>query len=218
MKIEGMKFRNRKLEWSVAVRAFAAGLVFAIVMSLCGFNLNYNSIRENVLRLHILANSDSSEDQALKLKVRDAVLEASPEIFEGALSEAEAANAAREKIDLIKRTAENVILTEGYYYPVTVEIGQTYFDKRVYDDFTLPAGNYEAVRILIGNGQGKNWWCVMFPSVCVPAASKREDVSSVLTNKQNDMVKNPTKYKARFKVVEVFDYLQNKIAKISKKF
>lgn len=218
MKIEGMKFRNRKLEWSVAVRAFAAGLVFAIVMSLCGFNLNYNSIRENVLRLHILANSDSIEDQALKLKVRDAVLEASPEIFEGVLTEDEAVKAAKEKIELIKLTAEKVILDEGYYYPVTVEIGQTYFDKRVYDDFTLPAGNYEAVRILIGNGQGKNWWCVMFPSVCVPAASKREDVSSVLTNKQNDMIKNPSKYKARFKVVEFFDYLQNKIAKISKKF
>ena len=218
MKIEGMKFRNRRIEWSVAVRAFAAGLVFAVLMSLCGFNLNYTNIRESVLRLHILANSDSYEDQALKLKVRDAVLEVSPEIFNGCLTEDEAVKAAKEKIELIKRTAEQVILDEGYYYPVTVEIAKTYFDERVYDDFTLPAGTYEAVRILIGNAEGKNWWCVMFPSVCVPAASKREDVSSVLNKNQNDMVKNPTKYKVRFKVVEVYEFLQNKLAKISKKF
>lgn len=191
---------------------------FALAMSLCGFNLNYTNIKENVLRLHILANSDSSEDQALKMEVRDAVLEVSPEIFEGALSEAEAVELAKEKIEIIRKTAQDKVYEKGYNYFVKVEIAETYFDKRVYDDFTLPAGNYEAVRILIGDAKGKNWWCVMFPSVCVPASMKREDMSTVLDNGQNDMVKNPTKYKVRFKVVEVYEYLQNKIVKISKKF
>ena len=217
MKTES-KLKSIRIEWAIAVRAVAAGLIFALAMSLCGFNLNYTNIKENVLRLHILANSDSSEDQALKMEVRDAVLEVSPEIFEGALSEAEAVELAKDKIEIIRKTAQDKVYEKGYNYSVKVEIAETYFDKRVYDDFTLPAGNYEAVRILIGDAKGKNWWCVMFPSVCVPASMKREDMSTVLDNGQNDMVKNPTKYKVRFKVVEVYEYLQNKIAKISKKF
>ena len=90
-------------------------------------------------------------------------------------------------------------------YPVKVEIGQSYFNTRTYDEVTLPAGQYDAVRILIGEGEGKNWWCVMFPPMCVPAASESEELSDVLSADQMEIVQNAECYEVKFKTLEIIE-------------
>lgn len=188
-----------------AVRALACALVLLITLNICGFSAKCDVIRENVLRLHVLANSDSAEDQALKLKVRDGILQVSQEVFENCHSVGEAETAAREHLPLFKSVAEKIVSDNGYGYAVKVELKDTWFETRDYEDFSLPAGNYEALRVLIGEADGKNWWCVMFPSVCIPAAARgKKDFSEALSDSQSDIVTRPQRYKARFKIVEIF--------------
>ena len=131
-----------------------------------------NEIRSETLRLHIIANSDSEEDQELKLKVRDAVLASTGELFAEVSGKTDAVAAAKHSSDDIKAIAEAVIKDEGYDYPVQVEVTEMWFETRTYDSFTLPAGDYDAVRIIIGEGEGKNWWCVMYPALCIPGAEQ----------------------------------------------
>ena len=149
------------------------GLVFTLFSS--GVNRTVatgNEIRSETLRLHIIANSDSEEDQQLKLNVRDAVLEATGELFAEVSGKTEAVAAAEYSSNDIKAIAEKVIAEECFGYPVQVEVVEMWFETRSYEGFTLPAGDYDAVRIIIGDGEGKNWWCVMYPALCIPGAEK----------------------------------------------
>ena len=149
------------------------GLVFTLFSS--GINKTVatgNEIRSETLRLHIIANSDSEEDQQLKLKVRDAVLETTGELFAEVSGKTEAVAAAEYSANDIKEIAEKTIAEEGFDYPVQVEVTEMWFETRSYEGFTLPAGDYDAVRIIIGEGEGKNWWCVMYPALCIPGAEK----------------------------------------------
>lgn len=129
-----------------------------------------SEIRSDTLRLHIIANSDSDFDQNLKLKVRDRVLEVTGELFAEASGKSEAKALAEYSSDDIKTVAEEVIAEAGADYEVQVEIVEMWFETRSYDGFTLPAGDYDAVRIIIGKGEGHNWWCVMYPQLCIPGA------------------------------------------------
>ena len=149
------------------------GLVFTLFSS--GVNKTVaagNEIRSETLRLHIIANSDSEEDQQLKLKIRDAVLEATGELFAEVSGKTEAVAAAEYSSDDIKAIAKEIIASEGFDYEVQVEVTEMWFETRSYEGFTLPAGDYDAVRIIIGEGEGKNWWCVMYPALCIPGAEK----------------------------------------------
>ena len=127
-------------------------------------------IRSNTLRLHIIANSDEDYDQALKLKVRDRVISETGKLFAEVEGKSEAKALAIYSVNDIKATAEKVVAEEGYNYPISVEITETWFETRSYDGFTLPAGNYDAVQIVIGAGEGHNWWCVLYPQLCIPGA------------------------------------------------
>ncbi len=203
----------KHIDRSAAIRAVACALVLVLTLSICGFDAKCDAVRENVLRLHILANSDSAEDQALKLKVRDALLTVSEGVFKECSSEDEAVILAENSIDLFTDTAQEVIKNSGYDYPVTVQIAETWFETRNYESFSLPAGSYEALRVIIGEGKGHNWWCVMFPSICLPAAtSENKDFSEVLEDDTAEIVEQPKRYKARFKIVEVFEKARKNIA------
>lgn len=150
------------------------GLVFTMLTSMTNRTITTaNEVRSETLRLHIIANSDSEEDQALKIKVRDAVLEATGELFAEVSGKTEAVAAAEYSSDDIKAIAEEVIAAEGFDYNVQVEVIEMWFETRSYDGFTLPAGDYDAVRIIIGAGEGKNWWCVMYPALCIPGAEAK---------------------------------------------
>ncbi len=144
-------------------------------------------IRSDTLRLHIIANSDEDYDQELKLKVRDRVLSETGKLFAEVEGKSEAKALAAYSINDIKAAAEKVVAEEGFDYPVSVEITETWFETRSYDGFTLPAGDYDAVRIVIGAGEGQNWWCVLYPQLCVPGAKDSlsrygSDASFVLGN------------------------------------
>ncbi len=184
------------------LRAGVGGLVLCLLISLCGFYGRCTGVRESVVRLHILANSDSEEDQALKLKVRDAVVEAAAGWLDGAENAEEALTMAQERLPELKAVAQQTVTDAGYDYPVDATLCTMYFTTRQYDTVTLPAGVYEAVRFTIGSGEGKNWWCVVYPPLCAGAAMGRRTLSDVLDSEQVTMVTEPERFEVRFKVVE----------------
>jgi stage II sporulation protein R len=191
------------------LRAVAAALVLSLAISLCGFTGECNEIRERVLRLHVLANSNTKEDQQLKLKVRDTVTETAAGLFDTAADEGEALEQAKAKLPIIEAAAQQRVYQEGYDYTVKAELCEMYFTTRHYDTVTLPAGIYDALRITIGNGKGKNWWCVVFPPLCVSAATQAKEISDVLEPEQEEIVTKPEKYEVRFKIVEIFEDICN---------
>lgn len=175
------------------------GLLLAIVVSVtCFGEKNATDLRENVLRVHILANSDSDEDQDLKLKVRDRILKESENLFYNVKSKDQAQKITKEKIDEIIAAAEDEIKDNGFDYPVKAEVRETFFDTRIYGDVTMPAGNYDALRVEIGSGKGHNWWCVMFPQLCIPSTKEKN-----FTEQEKEVISSP-KYKPQFATVELF--------------
>ncbi|WP_054695177.1 stage II sporulation protein R [Syntrophomonas palmitatica] len=131
------------------------------------------SLADGVLRLHVIANSDSPGDQALKLAIKDRIVEEMRPDFSKAHDAAEARQMAIREKDRIQAVAETVMQAEGYDYPVNVYIGEFNFPAKSYGNLVLPQGNYQAVRVVLGEGQGKNWWCVLFPPLCMVASSDR---------------------------------------------
>ncbi len=146
-------------------------LCLALVI-LMGFILFYTYIGdsqnqyEGIVRLHVLANSDTVEDQALKLKVRDAVIEYM-EKQDDLNSAGEAREYLSENLNRLEKIAEGVIASEGYDYSARANLGVRYIPEKAYGGITFPAGNYEALNITIGRGEGENWWCVLFPPLCL---------------------------------------------------
>ncbi len=128
-------------------------------------------LAESVLRLHVIAHSDDPADQALKLAVKDDIVTMMKPEFTGVDNANEARSAARQNIPRIKAAAEARIRANGYDYPVEVTVGEYDFPTKSYGNIIFPAGKYPAVRVIIGEGQGKNWWCVLFPPLCLVSSS-----------------------------------------------
>lgn len=172
-----------------------------------------DELADKVVRLHVLANSDSEEDQALKLKVRDVVLERATAILEQSADRREAESRLRGELLELERIAAEEIAAEGYNYPVTVELENTDFPTKEYDGFTLPAGEYLALRVIIGEGQGQNWWCVVFPPLCT-AASADVPASALAAGFSEEEVTLITEenqgYVLKFKAVEWWETLKEK--------
>lgn len=184
--------------------SLALGLFLAIIVSVtCFGEKNANDLRENVLRIHILANSDSTEDQELKIKVRDRILKETENLFYNVKTKNDAQEVTQENINKIINIARDEIKNNGYDYPVTAEIKETFFDTRIYDNVTLPAGNYDALRLSIGSGKGQNWWCVMFPQLCIPSVKEKN-----FTEDEKEIISSP-KYKPQFASVELFQKAKN---------
>lgn len=198
----------------------AAGMVLTIIISNIGSVVSdgreLDKLRNSVLRLHILADSDSESDQQLKLMVRDALLDHSEEIFGDADSLEDAEANAQEKLGLIEEIAEETLRENGCTDKVSAELADMHFDERVYGDITMPAGNYRALRVTIGSAQGRNWWCVMYPPLCLPAACEeevsddKETEEEFFDDSQRDILYNPEKYEIRF---ALWDKLKSLFAK-----
>lgn len=144
-----------------------------------------NDIKNSVVRLHIIANSDSDADQSLKLKVRDRLTRDAAYILEGSENSADALAAAKKNIDIIRQIAADEVKAQGYSQSVRVEIGTFPFPTKAYDDILLPAGSYNAVRVILGDGKGKNWWCVMYPPLCFTSGSITVSESAHKTLRDN---------------------------------
>ncbi|HZK43895.1 MAG TPA: stage II sporulation protein R [Syntrophomonadaceae bacterium] len=130
-------------------------------------------LQNSVLRLHVLANSDAPNDQALKLEVKDHVVNYMKDEFSNIKDIDKAILKAEEKLPDIQKVAEEIVRGYGYDYPVEVLIGQYEFPTKAYGNLVFPQGDYEAVRILIGDGVGKNWWCVLFPPLCMVSSADK---------------------------------------------
>lgn len=179
--------------------------IITTVFSQFVFDAQCANMSDKLLRLHILANSDSTEDQNLKLKVRDEILAYASDLFSAAKSKSQAESITENNIDDIVSMAQQYVYSQGYNYKVQGKITKMYFNTRHYDNITLPAGEYDALRITIGEGKGKNWWCVMFPPMCFSSAQDSNEMDDVLNDDEIDIIENEPKYEYKFKAVEIFN-------------
>ena len=189
----------KKISWKL----IGVSVILTVIISnFVQVGKSLDSLRENVLRMHILANSDSIADQSLKLKVRDAILEHSEEIFGKKVSFEDFKNVSAENLEKIHEIAQAVIDEYGFDYDISVEETKMFFDERTYGDITMPAGDYDAVRVTIGSAEGHNWWCVMYPPLCIPMASEITDDKEIeqefFSTRELDMIRKPEKYEVRF--------------------
>lgn len=172
-----------------------------------------NRISNDVFRLHILANSDSEEDQNLKLKVRDEILKSSQTLFLNCKSLNEIIDISINNINYFKSIAEKCIKDNGYEYDVNVYVDKEYFNTRKYERITLPSGIYNALKIEIGQAKGHNWWCVMFPAICLSAVSD-EEIYEILDEDEINLINSNEKYEIRFKIVEIYAKIKDELKKL----
>lgn len=203
--------KSRMIEISLA---FA--LIVAVIFSVVGFEKECENIRNDVVRLHILANSDSEKDQQVKLAVRDALLNSGKDMFNGTVNVDNAEKCLKNQEQELIRIANEVLSANGFNYKAQVYLTEEYFTTRAYEDFTLPAGEYLALKVILGSGEGHNWWCVMFPPLCLPAASENTDIDAVFSENGAEIVQSAAKYEIRFKIVEIIESIKYKFSSVIK--
>lgn len=201
---------SKKIKISITV-----GIVVAILFSICSFAKTSEEIRSDVLRHHVIANSDTSVDQNLKLRLRDYILQEGKDIFNGSVNVENAVEKIEPVLPELEKSAKAFVNQAGFDYDVKISLSNEYFTTRTYETVTLPAGKYLALRVVIGSGEGHNWWCVMFPPMCVPAADKKDEIENVFSEKEIKLVESKPKYEPRFKVVEIYEQLKEIISEKS---
>lgn len=186
--------------------ALTAGLVLSIAVSgwLGPFSAACASLRQDTLRLHVQANSNSEEDQALKLMVRDEVLKTAQTLFAGLPDQQAALETARAHLQDFQRAAERVVREEGSNQTVRVYVTNMYFPTTAYEAFTLPAGRYDALRVELGDHAGRNWFCVLYPALCLSAAQPAEYPEAA----QQEILENSQGYEVRFAALEAVEWLE----------
>lgn len=171
---------------------------------------DYRALHDGIIRLHVVANSDSEEDQALKLEVRDAVIELIQAELSELATKVDAQAFLEEHLEDIAEAANAVIEKAGLSDKVTVTLTQEAFDTREYDSFTLPAGVYDSLRIVIGEGEGHNWWCVVFPSLCLPQENyKAEAAGAGFSDTLTQTLSNDGGYEIRFWILDCIGRICN---------
>lgn len=195
--------------------------VFFLIFSAYSYASSISSdLSKSVFRLHVIANSDSDEDQSLKLQVRDKLLDYMNSITANVSSKDDSIKIAQDHQKDFQIIAEQTILDKGYSYPVTVEIGNYEFPTKHYGDITLPSGYYDALRVKIGDACGHNWWCVMFPPLCfvdvtsgiVPESSK-DQLKENMSSEDYSIISNDNSLtEFKFKIVELFKNFNTRLA------
>ncbi|MBO5928622.1 MAG: stage II sporulation protein R [Clostridia bacterium] len=183
-------------------RVVAGCLVVGLLLVWCGFEGHCAGIRQSMIRLHVLANSDTAEDQALKLKVRDALTTAGADLLKNVDTREAAEQKIQKALPRLKQAAEQCIKENGSAYTVSADLTDDYFTTRTYESGTFPAGRYKTLCIKIGEGKGKNWWCVMYPPLCVASATDKTSLSDTFTKEQCGIIEEAPRYVVRLKVVE----------------
>lgn len=183
------------------------------------------NLSDAVFRLHVIANSDTDEDQALKLKVRDSLLKYMNEICSNCSTKAEAIFIATQHKDKFQKVAKQTIIDNGYNYPVKISIDNFYFPTKNYGDISLPAGMYDALKVEIGEAKGQNWWCVMFPSLCFIDISSgvvddeaKENLEQNLEEESYAIISDTKKSDVKFKFKLIEFFAENDLFKIAKTY
>ncbi|MEG2537593.1 MAG: stage II sporulation protein R [Hydrogenoanaerobacterium sp.] len=197
--------------------AVLAVLIMSVIScSFTSFASACGAVRDETIRLHILANSDTDADQALKLMVRDAVLAEADKAFGKSTTKEEALLNAQAGMGEIISTAEDILRNNGCNDAVRAELTNMFFTTRQYGSVVMPAGRYDAVRVYIGEGKGRNWWCVMFPPMCLPAAKAGASVSEKSPQQlaaEAVLIEAKPEYKAKLAAVELYEKLKEKLHK-----
>ncbi len=197
LKRQGLK----RWELALLLAVAAAGLVGARL------GAEQNALANEMIRLHVVANSDSEADQALKLKVRDAVLTRCG-VYTAGLDRGEALEVLAQSLPQLGQVAADTVAREGYDYPVRLSLREERFPTRDYTDFSLPAGTYTALRVELGAAAGHNWWCVVFPPLCTGSVTEAA-VETGLTDDQVALITGETEgYVVKFKAMELWENLK----------
>lgn len=202
---------NRLKLWEIAL---LLGLAAGMLLAAWAENTQ-NRLSDEVLRLHVIANSDSDGDQAQKLRVRDAVLAEAEGLLEGCSTRQEAEKTLSASTARLQATARQVLQAEGSDYPVRVSLEETWFPTKDYEGFSLPCGTYQALRVVIGEGEGHNWWCVVFPPLCLGAAedTAQEALAAGVSPEDVElMTGSDGEYVLKFKLVELWEIFKEKLS------
>ena len=196
-------------KWKIGI-LFTAALLAALVTTAAVMQQEQQLLAGKLIRLHVVANSDSKEDQILKLRVRDAVLEVTAWI-----DNQDPAAEIQKLLPAIQQAAETCLREQGSTDPVRIQFGSERFPTRIYDSFSLPAGVYRSLRITIGEGKGHNWWCVVFPSICFQATAadlEAAAAASGMTMEEIHLITGETKGdQLKFKTLELLQALKDKL-------
>lgn len=200
---------DRKLKtWEIALMC---GVLIAVAAG-SWLGREQQELAGSVIRFHVIANSDSEEDQALKLAVRDRVLEEAQDLYPENATLAQARAALEGRLGLLAAAGKETVEEQGYDYPVSAVLEDCWFPTKEYEGFALPAGNYTALRVTIGEGKGQNWWCVAFPPLCLGAASETVDQAAqagLFTSDQARLVTGDGEgYVLKFKAMELLGEIQ----------
>ena len=200
---------DRKLKtWEIALMC---GVLIAVIAG-SWLGREQKELADSVIRFHVIANSDSEADQALKLAVRDRVLARAEEIYPENATLEEAQAALEGHLNLLAAAGREVVEEQGYDYPVSAALEDCWFPTKEYEGFALPAGNYTALRVTIGEGKGQNWWCVAFPPLCLGAASEtvaQAAQAGCFTPEQGALVTGDGEgYVLKFKAMELLGEIQ----------
>jgi stage II sporulation protein R len=222
--------KNKFLKYKIGLFLLTFFFIFGILMSMYIYtDKELADVSDKIIRLHVVANSDSPEDQQLKLQVRDKVISKMSTRFEGLKDIAEVKNTIEESLGEIEAVAMQTIEENGKLYDVKAVFARTDFPTKIYGNLTLPAGSYQALNIVIGEGEGKNWWCVMFPPLCfidvahgvVPEKTMKQLKESLTDEEYRLLLSSRTEeempVKLRFKILELAKSMNLRIAKISNK-
>ncbi len=184
--------------------ALLTGLITAIIISQFGaFALACQNIRQDTLRLHVRANSDTAEDQACKLAVKDAIVETFGEQLSQSDNIEQSIQTAKQLQPQVEQLATQVVESLGFNYDVNVQIEKEYFSIIEYDNFTLPAGDYYALSVEIGDAHGANWFCVLYPALCLPSAMENNEMQ-IFSNEQIKAIQSP--YEIKFALLEWLEF------------
>ena len=172
------------------------------------------SLSQQMIRLHVIANSDSAEDQALKLTVRDAVLERAQPLLSQSVSREESREILQQNLQQLVDLAQQTVYDQGYAYPVRARYVYDYFPTKDYGAFSLPAGWYEGLRLEIGQGAGENWWCIVFPPLCTAAAAEPLEEDGLGDAARDFITQDEPVYQWRFKTVDLLNRFRHWLGQI----
>ena len=200
--------QNKLRRWEAAL---LAGVACALLTGMY-LDREQAALADSVIRLHVIANSDGPADQALKLLVRDRVLEQAGALVQPGDSVLQVRERLEGSLHLLAQAGRDVVEEQGYDYPVSASLERTWFPTKQYEDFALPAGNYTALRIVIGQGEGQNWWCVVFPPLCLGSVSETAAETAAaggLTGGQIALITGESEgYVVKFKAMELLEQLK----------
>ena len=196
-------------------KSIICGLIFTNIYNFVNFSVSCENTSKEVLRLHILANSDSEKDQKIKMNVKNVVQNFTSKLLKGAINKNVAIKILKENTENIKKIAEKELAGKDIgNKKIEINFNETFFKTRDYSQFIMPSGFYDALIIKIGSGKGRNWWCVIFPFLCLGVAQSEKALSTFSSQGRKILKLKKPKYKLKLKILEIYQNLRETLRRI----